>query len=825
MLKLKHDAEASAHPLQALCPWINPVTDGLVLNKDGSLLAAFEYQGVDPDDLTDDFADQVSERMQAAYASLDSRITAWWIVDKRRDYSYANSEFQNSTAEKLDGIYSKQFKSGKRYLLRYTFYMLFTGATGTAKFFDRVARIQGDDGAPLTKALMSAVKESLSGHAAFAKDVGLLRDNVTTFERIISGFTNSAPLKFFRLEHEEFSRALATLLNRASPVATHTKPRNAMLDAWAPQDYVAAGPDLIQFKGNTRTVYAAVLGVIKWPEYTSPMLFEELAKLDMEVTIVQIVRFLNATESTAAINEAVEYYNLTKVGVLNNAMARAFSYEPEENPGKVLLMDQCKEALADVGGRGVTYVYQNLSVFVYADSVPDLNRNVVTASQNLSAKRFGTVRERINTLPSFAAMLPGQWAMQSRYDLMSVANLADCTPLYTMSEGSRTHDYFSNLVYNRSVPSFTTFSNTYGGRAYFSPHVGQVGHMIVIAPTSGGKTVFVNFCLSQFQRYGHVHTIIFDRNYSCRIVTALHGGQNIDIKSGNVSMNPMSLMMDGSPDGKHWVREWILCRFKEGGYDATTEDRNELDKALDLVEDDHKTKGIALRLSMVAAYLPTHLEAELREWLEGHPYGMFDSEVDDFSISTWTNIEMKDILSKERLARAFMDYSFRKIYVQLDGTPTFIYLEEATFLLNDENFRDLIDGWLRTLRAKGAFLWMTIQSPQAITGKEISASILDNVFSFLLLHNKKVESHREAYKSNFALEDHHVDMIAKLLPKKDYLLIQNGSARVLRTDFTPEVLAYVRAEESIQKRFDKHEASGVPDWQQQYLAEVSAIPN
>lgn len=783
-------------------------------------MAAFTYTGLDPDDLTEDHANHMCEQMEAAYAQLDSRITAWWIVDKRRDASYPKSEFQNPTAERIDELYSKQFTSGRSYTLSYTFYMLYTGESGAAKFFDRVARIQAEDGYPLSKAVISAVKESLSGRAAFAKDVGVLRSNITAFERVISAFVSASPIKFERMMHEEFCRSLATLLNRASPPARHNKPATSMLDSWAPQDYVAAGAETIQFKGTERTVYAGVLGIIKWPEYTSPMLYEELAKLDTELTIVQIVRFLNADESTKAINAAVEYYNLTKVGVLSNALAKAFNQEPEAKPGKLLLLEQCEDALNSIGAEGITYVYHNLSVFVYGNSVAELERNLASASQNLAAKRFGSTRERMNALPSFAAMLPGQWAMQSRYDLLSVTNLADCTPMYTMSEGSRTHEYFSNIVYERPVPAFSAFRNTYGGRVQFSPHVGQVGHMIMIAPTSSGKTVFVNFCLSQFQRYGKVNTIILDRNYSCRIVTAMHGGKNIDIQSGGVKMNPMSAMMDDTPDGKAFVREWILNRFREGGFVPQTEDRLELDKALTLVEDDHKRNGTRLHLGMLAIYLPPHLVMQLNEWLHGQPYGMFDSEEDDFSVSSWTTIEMKDILNVERLARAFIDYLFRKIYVTLDGTPTFIYLEEATFLLNNENFRDLIDGWLRTLRAKGAFLWMTIQSPQAVTGKEISASILDNIMSFMLLYNNKVEAHRSAYKENFALEDHQIDMIAGLQPKREYLLIQNGKSRILRTDFTPEVLAYLRAEEKVQQRFIEHQRSGELNWQENYIADT-----
>lgn len=106
MLKIRFREEdgADVHPLQALCPWLNHVTPGLVLNKDGSLLAAFEYRGVDPDDLFDAQVDSYTEQMQKVFSRLDSRVTAWWIVDKRRDPSYVPGDFQNQTAADLDEI-------------------------------------------------------------------------------------------------------------------------------------------------------------------------------------------------------------------------------------------------------------------------------------------------------------------------------------------------------------------------------------------------------------------------------------------------------------------------------------------------------------------------------------------------------------------------------------------------------------------------------------------------------------------------------------------------------------------------------------------------
>ncbi|MGX9712652.1 VirB4 family type IV secretion system protein [Janthinobacterium lividum] len=830
MLKIKFRETDLGHPLQALCPWIDFITPELVLNKDGSLLAAFDYRGIDPDNVSDSKVDGTATRIEASNALLDSRITAWWIVDKRKDTSYISGEFTSQAAKDLDTIYSRSFTDGEHYTLDYKFYMLFTGETGANKFFDRVERIQTEEGAAIGSAVIKAIKESLSGSRAFAKDMGVLRSNIGAFERIISAFTSASPLNFTRLSKSSgFDRTLATLLNRASAPATHAKPERMMLDSWAPANYVASGPDVIQFKGNTRTVYCAAMGVIKWPDHTSPMLFETLLKMDAELTVCQITRFLNSPESTAEIDKAIEYYNLTQYGLIAHSFAAATGNVAEPKAGKRELFDECKAANARIGSEGITYAYHNLTVFLYGDSIPELEARVSEADQKMSAARFGMIRERLNTLPAFASMLPGQWAMQTRYELMSGENVADCTPMFTLDEGSRSHKYFSSMIFQRPVSSFAVFGNAYGTRSYFSPHVGQIGHLLLIAPTGGGKTTFVNFCLSQFQRYPKRNTYIFDRNYSCKVLTALHDGRHIDIRTGVGKFNPLFAMMDGSPDGQLWVREFILRRFAEGDFAATTEDRADLDTALTGLAQEYERTGKPLRLSTLAAMLPRRLEAELGEWLEGRPYGMFDTDEDDFSLADWTTIEMKDLMAVERLSRAFMDYAFRKIYVSLDGTPTFIYIEEATFLIANPKFKDILDDWLKTFRKKNAFIWMTIQSPEAISNSDIAASILDNIFSFLMLYNEKVEPHRAAYQKYFALADHHIDMIAQLIPKRDYLLIQSSegggasTARVLQTSFSAAELAYLRSEETILGIFDRHYASGAVDWKARYLQEVSSM--
>jgi type IV secretion/conjugal transfer VirB4 family ATPase len=819
-IRFREEDDADVHPLQALCPWLNHVTPGLVLNKDGSLLAAFDYRGVDPDDLFDAQVDSYTEQMERVFSRLDSRVTAWWIIDKRRDRSYVPGNFQNQTAADLDEIYSERFKDGHHYATSYTLYLLFTGSSGSDKFFDRVARIQSEKGLAVTSALMSALKESLSGRKAFARDVGTLRDNIISFERIIAMFTSSAPIKMKRLENDDFTSALGAILNRASNPAHMQKPAGAMLDAYLPRNYVSAGPDLIKFEGSQRSTFAGVVGIKGWPASTTPMLFESLAAMDMEMTICQIVRFLDAGESDATINPAIEYYNLTQYGLITHAMAKATGSEPEAKPGKETMLYACKEAQERIGAEGITYAYMAMSVFVYGETKSDLKRNCDRVITNLEGKYFTADRERINAMPAFAALLPGQWATQSRYDLVSVENVADACPIYTMDEGRRDHAFFSKQVFRKPVPQLAVFGNRYGGRFNFSSHVDQVGHMLIIAPTGNGKSTFVNFCLSQFQRYGEgVRTIVFDRNRSCEVVTKLHGGQHIDLKKRTTRLNPLAMMRDGTEDGRTWVREFILRRFAEGGFIADTEDRKNLDMALEQL-----SRGDGpVSMSKLAVLVSKRLEAQLAEWLQGRPYGMFDNEEDDLSLSNWTTIEMSSILSVDRIARAFIDLVFRKIFTQLDGTPTFIYIEEASFLVNDPRFAPMIDEWLKAIRSRNGFLWMSIQSPESVTNAEMSASILDNIYTFLLLHNKKIETHREHYRDNFGFEDHQIDMISELQPKRDYLLVQDGHTRVMTTEFTPAALAYLRSEKAVLNVFDKYSAANELGWQKEYLNEVRSM--
>ena len=207
-----------------------------------------------------------------------------------------------------------------------------------------------------------------------------------------------------------------------------------------------------------------------------------------------------------------------------------------------------------------------------------------------------------------------------------------------------------------------------------------------------------------------------------------------------------------------WSREFLVRIIADGGLKSTHEDRKTIAEKLPQLAE----SGAELSLSRVAHVLPTHLHAALQEWLGEGPFGFFDSTENDLQLSNWTCIEMKRFMSIDRMARAFMDHAFRVFSGRLGAKPTFIYIEEASFLLNNPLFLSALDDWLKTFRRLNAFGWLAMQSPESVLGiadERIRATLADNIANIILGFNQRLENHRDLYKRMFALTDEQVNLI------------------------------------------------------------------
>lgn len=798
-------------------PWLCHVEKQWVLCKDGSLLTGFEYTGVDIDNADEHNTQQVMGEVQTALAALDERFYLWWTVDKRKERYYRDSIFPSDAGKKIDQNIADQYKRGEVFTLVYRMYLLYTGETGVFAYMDNVKRMINEEQRSLPMAMLMGLNPNAMTNAATLHDARQLDQNLAAAQGGVKQFLAAhSVMAFKQLEGWALDNALLQTANVGMPTNTTYKPPiDALLDGYCSLSDIKIGREIVSVAGPNRHVFASNLTMKDYPANLHAGVMELLMAMPIEFRLTHVMRCLGQDAARKTIKEIAEFYLMTQSTFLQRVMAKATGSAPAVDPGKSEMYAECIEAMRRQNFEGLSWLHHSMTVTVIDASVQGLEQRIDDVCRIINEVPF--IRERLGLKASWASILPGQWAMQKRLMLVNAEVACDCAPLFTMGKGEDTSHHLSETI-GKPVPSLAVLRTIYGTGYNLNPHSGQVGHALLVMPTGGGKTTFANFCLAQFQRYENAQVVIFDRNLSCRIITGQLGGTHINLRSGGVKLNPMAAIKDGEL-GRLWAREFLIQRLTEGGLVTTPEDRNIIDQTI--LQLSASTQSMSL--STVAHLLPRRLHTALMEWLADGPYGMFDSEVDDLSLTDWTCIEMKDIMAVDRLARAFLDHAFRMIMKRLDGRPTFIYLEEASFLLNSPIFLPALEDWLKTFRKLNAFVWMTIQSPEAVSGiddERVRATLADNIPNLILGYNKRLENHRDLYKKMFAMTDPQVDLIGQLRPKRDYLLVADGFCKILRTSFDKNMLAYLRSEQGFQDLFTEAQTSGRADWREWYIQEA-----
>lgn len=808
----------SRESLAQFLPWLTHVTPDLVLCKDGSLLSAFEFTGVDIDEDNPIVTETAVRELQNSLQALDERFYVWWVIDKRKKAS--PDQWESDNHEGLHAAMAArrrlQYENGRVFRIDFRIFISYTGDTGVYAFMDQVRRQMTEDGKSLPMAVLSGLNPARNFKNAVLHDAKQLDENIRQAEggiRQLIAMNNV--LSFRRLSGWDLDNCLTRMANisaRAEP--KHQVLPKAMLDGAAALSDVKFGREVFISYGSDRPVFGVALSLKDYP--STPSTIMGILGLQMEFRLVQVVKCMSVTTARSTLDEITRYYRMTQSTLVQRFAAYLNNAEPEVDPGKADLYMQCIEAMRRQMAENLGFVHHSMTLVILEESANAAETRANDAMRSLSQIPF--IRERVGIKAAFLSMMPGQWATNQRLMLANAELVAQATPLITAETGLNYCDHLSGEVYGKRVPPLATFQSMLGTEVHFDPFVGQVGHTLMVMPTGGGKTTFVNFCLSQFTRYPDSQVIIFDRDRSCRIITGLAGGTHMDLRTNSMRLNPLANLRQGEI-GKVQAREFLLRRIAEAGDEVTAEDRQELYRVLDNVAQSSQE----LSLSTVWTLLPRKMQILLSEWVKGGPFGYFDSTEDDFELSSWTCIEMREIMAVERLSRAFLDHALTVIARNLTGRPTMIYLEEASFLLNNTAFLDAIDGWLKTFRKLNAMVWLTVQSPESVSGVEserIRATLADNVPNLVLGYNPRLENHRDLYRTMFGMSNEQVSMIGELTPKRDYLRVFNGNCQTLRTNFDEHTLAYLRSEPVYQDLFDQAKASGRENWREWYIQQA-----
>lgn len=518
MLKLKR------RPLAEIAPWLTSITPELILNKDGSLLANYEFRGVDADSADASDITSARDQLDQACRSFDNRITAWWRLTHRRTKGYVDGEFSNGTDARLDALNRAHMTTGRYYRNAHSLSIAYTPETGVAKFFEKIGHHMTVGGKPIFAALLEATKDTVLARSAFAFDMEKIRSDTRRFEAMLDAFTGGIPrIKPTRLAMQDSYAALHQVANPSVPKRRIRFPVT-MLDTHLSESEITVGSERLLFESAHGKRYAAIVAVKEWMSFQEAAL-DTLLQVDAELDICIMYRFLDTARATAYIEKVRRFYKMAAVNLRSMVQQYMSKEENENDEGREELAKEAGKALKRLTAEGVQHGFANISIVVYADTEAECEDAVSEVVGTLTNAGFGAIREKTNLMAAWNSTLPGRWDRQRRLQFVETPAVSDIAPVRSVLEGPTRNDWLSEKT-GTEVPPLTCLPTRHRtGQRVDMHQPGGNGHLFVIGPIGAGKSVFLNFLVSQADRH-KARRIRFDKDRSTRIPTLLSGGHS-----------------------------------------------------------------------------------------------------------------------------------------------------------------------------------------------------------------------------------------------------------------------------------------------------------
>jgi type IV secretion system protein VirB4 len=456
------------------------------------------------------------------------------------------------------------------------------------------------------------------------------------------------------------------------------------------------------------------------------------------------------------------------------------------------MVAETEDAIAQASSRLVAFGYYTPTIILMDNDRQSLVETAEAVRRLVQAEGFGARVETLNATEAYLGSLPGNWYCNVRDPLISTANLADLMPLNSVWSGRSQAPcpfYTAN-----SPPLLQVASGSTPFR--LNLHVDDVGHTLIFGPTGSGKSTLLALIAAQFRRYEFAQIFAFDKGNSLLPLTLASGGRHYDVAGeAEGEGRPLCfcpLFELEHPQERAWAVEWIEMLVALQGVTVTPEHRNAI------------SRQIALMARSQARSLSDFVSGvQLREIKDAlHPYtvdgplgGLLDAEEDGLSLGGFQCFEIEQLMNLgDRHVVPVLTYLFHRIEKRLDGSPSLILLDEAWLMLGHPVFRDKIREWLKVLRKANCAVVLATQSISDAERSGIMDVLKESCPTKICLPNgAALEPGTREFYERLGFNGRQIEIIAGASPKRDYYVTSPEGRRLFHMGLGPVALSFLGA--------------------------------
>jgi type IV secretion/conjugal transfer VirB4 family ATPase len=747
------------------------------LTKSGELGLILEVRGVDYECLDDTAIDGFTKRLESALRLFDEHYRLYQYLFKRNNQAIPYRLYDSPVVDAAirNRIAYLGNKADTLFSVSVYYVVLYEGFKTPARLSTALAEFPKNPKRSLL---------DLRAHFSGPKQVFVLGQHLTSAEAALLQKARSFVLQVADfltvrlLDKQEGFRVLKRTLNFDSAKLDLARLKHdTFLDYYLPESPIEC------HRGHLRVddYYVKVLTLKEPSAQSFPLIFKRLLEVEANYYVVTEWKKEDSGKMRRVIQAKRRHFHNTK---------RSFASQVNLNDAapQDLLLDDSKESRVRELGEGIKEIelYGNyfgqfsLTIVIYDLDRAKVERTCADFYKVFSVHDAQLYEENYNLLNAFLAAVPGNYVFNLRTLYLLNSNYADFSFLFTLHCGEPRNDhlrqeYLAVLETNHHTPYFLNL------------HYRDVAHTMVLGRTGAGKSFLLNFLITNLQKYSP-HTFIFDLGGSFESLTQLFGGSyvRVGLESEDFKINPFSL-----PPTKENL-DFLALFLKvliQGQRTSELEPSTERD-LFHQVENLYSVDPTLRTLGVLANTLGKDVSSRLAKWTRGGQFGfLFDNAEDTISFACFQSFDFQRMSHYPELLEPLLFYILHRANAviadrHISSIFKAFFIDEAWVFLRNPSIQRYVVEALKTWRKHNAAMVLSTQSLDELKRSEILDVIIESCATKIFLANPDMD--RDLYRRQFHLNENEVELIAGLIPKKQFLIKTPELAKVANLNVDPK---------------------------------------
>ncbi|ACS79768.1 conjugal transfer protein TrbE [Maridesulfovibrio salexigens] len=800
MLKLK-DYRHKQKSLPDLLSYAAMVDNGIVLCKNGALLAGWIFRSQDTASSTPQELATISARVNQALAPLGSGWMCHVEAIRTPATGYpapATSFFPDRITAMIDEERRNIFESGEFYTTSTFLAVTCTPQLGQEKI-KRYATGQTGRNNQLDKQINEFKKTLFQLEDSLSLCLQLERLADYTYEDEFGNSKTVSPLL-------TFLQICTTGENH--PVILPSTPM--YLDAIIGCKDLIAGDSL--FIGKNQIQIIAIDG---FPAESWPSILSCLEGTPLEYRFSS--RFI-CMDQFEAEKELTLYRKTWQQQVFKFFDLMFNKANPRPNQDALNMAGDAETALAEVQSGLVSAGFYTACIVLHGTDPEKLEDNTRLISRLIQGQGFGCRIETINALEAWLGTHPGNAYANVRRPIVNSMNLSDMLPLATIWPGN---EFNPSPEFPANSPALM-YCATDGSTPFrLNLHTGDIGHTLIFGPTGAGKSTLLGIINAQFRRYKNASIFAFDKGMSMFPLCKAAGGTHYEIAGDDSELAFAPLSNVDSDAEQAWAEEWIETLVTLQGFVVLPAHRNAIHLAMNSIRNNPKD------MRSLTDFYHFVQDEELREAIKhytnagamGH---LLDAKTDGFGIENLMVFEIENLmnLGDKNLIPVLL-YLFHCIEKSFKGQPSLLILDEAWIMLGHKVFRDKIYEWLKVLRKANCAVVLATQSLEDAAKSGLMGVLSESCPTKIYLANPSAsDKDQRPHYEGLGLNSTQIQIITSAAPKRDYYVVTPEGRRLINLALGPVALSFVGSSgKGHIARIKELEKEHGPSWPEQWLEE------